>query len=465
MAVRLIESFIDAVERDPEGIATIDHDGRTWSRTRLLREAVRLAQGLAEDVDPDATVMIHGPSGGGFWAALLAGFASGRAVLPVGSESTDEERERLVAAHAVGAILETSASEAWSSPPDGVVALGVEHEREGRVGDLPGRASACSLLLRSSGTTSRPAVARRSAAALDRVATVLVDRLAIDASDLVHVALPMQHAYGMEHGVLAPIAAGCRVRWTRGLDPMRGAEALAPGTTVLPTVPAILDGLARCSNAGSSLRLVYTAGSPLPRPTAERFEAAWNATPGDLYGMTEVGTIAFGFGPRLTPVDGVEVRVSEAGELLVRSDAMFDGYAVDAGGRLDPGRRIDGFLRTGDLGDLDPAGALRITGRAKVQFDVGGLKVNPEEVEAVLGAHPDVADVAIAPLRLNETVTRVRALVVIRDGGDPARTIEALRARSLDALAAHQRPRSIDVVSTLPRTATGKLRRGLLDSV
>ena len=313
-----------------------------------------------------------------------------------------------------------------------------------------------------------------STAAIDRVASVLVDRLSLDAEDEIHVALPMQHAYGMEHGVLAPIMAGSRIGWSKGLDPLQAADAVSNGATVLPTVPAILDGLAREANPNSALRLVYTAGSPLPRTTATRFRETWGIDPGDLYGMTEVGTIAYGAGGRIQPVDGVDVRIlgpddvvarCGEGEILVRSDAMFDGYVVDDVNVPDPGRRIDGFLRTGDLGDIDASGTIRITGRAKVQFDVGGLKVNPEEIEAVLREDPDVVDVAVVPLRLSETVTRVRAFVVWRDGIDRNRANDALKSRMQDELAVHQRPRSIEVVASLPRTATGKLRRGMLESV
>ena len=475
MAVRLIESFLDAVDRDPEGIVVREgRDGPTWSRSRILQTASRLAQRLEDEVGRPGTVMLHGPSGGGFWAGLLAGFATGRSVLPVGSESTDRERAALAAAHPLAAVIETSPIDSWGSRPSGTTVVGIDSDPRTAVRDLPRRASNCRLLLRSSGTTDRPAVAVRNAAAIDRVASVLVDRLSLDAEDEIHVALPMQHAYGMEHGVLAPIMAGSRIGWSKGLDPLQASDAVSNGATVLPTVPAILDGLARESNADSGLRLVYTAGSPLPRTTATRFLETWGIDPGDLYGMTEVGTIAYGTGGRIAPVDGVDVRIlgpdgavvrSGEGEILVRSDAMFDGYVVDDGNVPDPGRRIDGLLRTGDLGDVDASGTIRITGRAKVQFDVGGLEVNPEEIEAVLREDPDVVDAAVAPLRLSETVTRVQAFVVWRDGIDRDRATDALRSRTQEELAVHQRPRSIEAVASLPRTATGKLRRGMLESV
>ncbi len=475
MAVRLIESFVASVDRDPDGIAVRDgHDGRCWSRASILAEASRLAARLELEIRSSATVMIHGASGGGFWAGLLAGFAAGRRVLPVGPESTERDLATLAAAHDVGGVIETSKAERWTSPPAPIQVFDVDSAGRGGASSLPARAGSCCLLLRSSGTTSRPAVALRSARALDRVASVLVRCLELHDEDVVHMALPMQHAYGMEHGVLAPMMAGARVQWTRAFDPVGDVAAAFHGVTVLPTVPAILDALGRERISGATLRQVYTAGSPLPRSSAERFASTWGVEPGDLYGMTEVGTIAFGRGGRNSPVDGVDVRILDddgrlgttgVGEVVVRSDAMFDGYVQDAGGDVDPGRRVDDFLRTGDLGDVDAAGTVAITGRAKVQFDVGGLKVNPEEIEAVLREHSDVDDVAVAPLQLSETIVRVRAIVVLRDGADSRAAVEDLKRHGRETLPTHQRPRSIEVVAMLPRTATGKLRRGLLDSI
>ena len=133
-----------------------------------------------------------------FWAALLAGFASGRAVLPVGSESTVEERER--SSRRTRSVRSSTRRRRRSSPPDGWSRSGSSTAASASA--ISGRATACSPLLDPRArrvTRGRPTVGR----ALDRVATVLVDRLAIDASDLVHVALPMQHAYGMEHGCRA----------------------------------------------------------------------------------------------------------------------------------------------------------------------------------------------------------------------------------------------------------------------
>src|SRR5262249_6309739 len=151
----------------------------------------------------------------------------------------------------------------------------------------------------------------------------------------------------------------------------------------------------------------------------ERFIESWGVVPGDLYGASEVGTIAFTTDAReaLRLVDGVEGRLDN-GEICVRSDAMFARYLP----RDDTALR-DGFFAAGDLGRLEDDG-LRLEGRIKLQFDVGGLKVNPIEVERHLLDHPAVREAVVVPQRMSESVLRAHAIVVPRGG---AIDVEELR--------------------------------------
>ena len=129
--------------------------------------------------------------------------------------------------------------------------------------------------------------------------------------------------------------------------------------------------------------------------------------------------------------------------------------------QVNPGERIEGYFRTGDLGRIHADGRVEITGRLKAQFDVAGLKVNPTEVESVLGSYPGVQEIAVVPLALSETVTRVRAVVVPEQG-----STDSLREGLLDYaekfLAPHLRPRIIDFQESLPRTSSGKILRNQL---
>ena len=484
MAAELITDFIASVDRGPDRPAVLDiASGRTTTRASILRDAVKVAERLDERVPDDAVVMLHGPGGAAYWSGLLAILGTGRRLLPVGLETSPRDRGRLHAAQRVDAVVETDRRTAWSEAPNEVRVLVESGEGGVRVGDVDrlGRGADASLLLRSSGTTGRPSVALRSAVGLDRVSKTLVRILELVDDDQVLATLPMQHAYGIEHGVLAPMRAGVLVRHHAGFDLGPGVEALSNGITVFPGVPVTLEAASRVGRPGSRLRLAYSAGSPLPKSVREGFEAAWRCPTGNLYGATELGTITYGLGGDDRCVAGVSVRVAPvvdeesggtpaaidfgAGELVVRSDAMFVGYQDTRDGSLEPGRRIGDHFRTGDLGVVHDDGRVEITGRAKIQFDVGGLKVNPTEVESILMEHPSVREIAVVPLPLTETVTRVR-VVVVAEGTPDSPSRDAIR-RELAAiarreLAPHQRPRTCDFLDELPRTLTGKLLRGRL---
>jgi len=498
MAVGLIRAVVAAATADPDrpAVVEIDH-GVTVSRAAIVTEAARLAARLDETTPANATVMLHGPGGAAYWAGLLAAFGSGRRLLPVGVETVAGDRASLADAHRVAAVIETSSAGAWTDPPPSITTVPVGFESWPGPTTTPDiarrfettsatrietaaarldRGASASLLLRSSGTTGRPGVALRDAAALDRVSETLVEVLGLRDDDRVLATLPMQHAYGIEHGVLGPMRAGATVAFKAGFDLMAGADALLDGTTVFPAVPVTLEAATRVARPDHTLRLAYTAGSPLPDSVRRGFEAAWRIPVGDLYGMTEVGTITWGVGDDRRAVSGVSIGVVDPdadddvatiarcgrGEIVVRSDAMSSGYLAGADADPDPGRRIDGHLRTGDLGEIDAVGRLRITGRAKLQFDVGGLKVNPEEIEAVLAAIPTVREVAVVPVPLSDTVTRVMAVIVVAADAVSAVVEQAIRETARRELAPHQRPRIVKVVDALPRSATGKLLRGRL---
>jgi acyl-CoA synthetase (AMP-forming)/AMP-acid ligase II len=150
----------------------------------------------------------------------------------------------------------------------------------------------------------------------------------------------------------------------------------------------------------------------------------------------------------------MEVRIAE-GEVQVRGNAVFAGYWP----RPDPGAFTDdGWFRTGDAGEFDDAGYLRIVGRKKDLVIVGGVNVSPAEVEHLLAQVPGVAEIGCCGLPdsdLNEVV----AAAVVSDGtraeGELRSALEAA-ARDLSGL---KRPRRYAFVSALPRNALGKLQR------
>jgi acyl-CoA synthetase (AMP-forming)/AMP-acid ligase II len=139
-----------------------------------------------------------------------------------------------------------------------------------------------------------------------------------------------------------------------------------------------------------------------------------------------------------------------------------EGYRNDPPATADA-FTIDGWLRTGDLGRVDPDGTLVIEGRADDAIRSGGERIWPEEVETVLRRHPKVADAAIAGLPDPEWGEHVAAWVVPRRLDEPP-SLEELRAFARERLAPFKAPRELFLVPDVPRTSTGKIRRRDLPS-
>ena len=155
-------------------------------------------------------------------------------------------------------------------------------------------------------------------------------------------------------------------------------------------------------------------------------------------------------GAAATPSGGAG-EIETAGEIWVRGPMVARSSPVDA----------DGWLRTGDLGRIDGAGDLWVLGRADQVIVTGGENVAPERVEAVLAAHPAVAECAVTGVDDPEWGRAVVAALVPRAPDRPPATAE-LAAWCRERLAPYEVPKRWRVVADLPRTAAGKPRRDAL---
>ncbi len=219
------------------------------------------------------------------------------------------------------------------------------------------------------------------------------------------------------------------------MDPVRGVTLVS----VVPTM------LARLLDAGlqqpPTLRWALLGGGPIPQPLLER--AARAGVPvAPSYGMTEGCSQIATFG---VPLHGVELRLVD-GEVVVRGPSF-------ARNTLNP----EGWLYSGDLGELDATGRLRIIGRRSDTIVSGGENIAPAEVEAALLEHPAVADVGVFARVDGEWGERVVATVVLRDGHSvtPTELQEFVGGR----LARFKIPKEIGFSQALPRTVSGKLLR------
>jgi len=463
----------------PGSMAVCVHDERgevrrAWTHAQLGTAASAAAETLRRRCGSEASVVLKAASGGEYLAWLLGGLCAGMRVCVVAPTATRHELERVVRITGARHLI---AAEAQIGMTD-LVHIPLEVPEGPRQGDFALLANCArgSVVLQSSGTGGSPKLARRSMASLDADARGLAMAAELRPLDRVLGVVPLSHSYGVDL-LVATMLSGASLQVFERFEPA-GVERLLRrgGVSVLPGVPFIFESLARSgpSDAPHGLRLAISAGSPLPERVANEFLGAWGVRIGQLYGATELGTVTVGcpahpaFDPRSVgfAVDGASVRVvapgeptrlvptGEEGELAVRAGSMLDEY-LDGHAPL-----VDGHLLTGDLGRVDAKGRVYVTGRLKHLIDVGGLKVNPAEVEEVLGGFPGVAECALAAMPVSETVTRLRLLYVTE--GDSAVSAEALRVYAQERLSPHKLPRVYQRVAALPRTPGGKLLRSRL---
>jgi acyl-CoA synthetase (AMP-forming)/AMP-acid ligase II len=153
------------------------------------------------------------------------------------------------------------------------------------------------------------------------------------------------------------------------------------------------------------------------------------------------------------PAPGVEIRLSDDGEILVRGDQVMAGYWDDADATA--AAIVDGWLRTGDLGRLDPDGILYVVDRSKDIVITGGENVSSREVEDVLADHPAVGQVAVIGIPDERWGEAVCAVVVPRQGADVV--LADLVAHTRGRLGGFKQPRRLVLVDQLPVNAGGKV--------
>lgn len=273
------------------------------------------------------------------------------------------------------------------------------------------------------------------------------------------------------------IALGC---WARRIpvvlveraEPEQLLDAVArSGATRLYAIPAVWHRILDADRSRfdlSSLEELDTGTSATP---PELVAALKDAFPGTqtrvFYGSTEAGPGTVLLEPDLErkpgsvglPAAGVEVRLADDGEVLLRSPYLMSGYLDDP--VASTAALAGGWYHTGDLGWLDDEGFLSIVGRIRDVIRTGGETVAPGEVEDVVAMHPAVEEAAVVGLPDPEWGEIVTAAVVVKGGRDL--DLEDLQVHCSAHLAPFKVPRRLEVVDRLPRTAaTGQIQRPLL---
>ncbi|MFE1599040.1 class I adenylate-forming enzyme family protein [Methylobacterium sp. ID0610] len=338
------------------------------------------------------------------------------------------------------------------------------------------------MLMYTSGTTGRPKGAIRSHRGAAMLALVTEIELGIHRHDSALLVMPLCHANSLYFfGAFSYCGGVTSVYSRKSFDPEHCVRVLAQSgasfTSLVPTHYAMMLGLPAAIRRQQDLSRVtrLMISSAPARPDTKRAVMEMFPSSGlfELYGSTETGWVTMlhpdeqftklgsvgrecvGSAPiRLLDADGNEVPDGEAGELYASNPYLFDGYW-----KL-PGKTSEAFrgayCTVGDMARRDPDGYIHLVDRKSNMIISGGENVYPSEVEALLGGHPAVHDVAVVGLPDETWGERVHAVIVLREGAtaDAAQILEWTRER----LAGHKRPRSVSFLADadMPRTATGK---------
>jgi long-chain acyl-CoA synthetase len=459
----ILEAFDHQVHHRPERLAVVAPSGRGATVGELDATAARVTAAVGEArLGPGTPVLLSGPNGAAFVAAWIGLRRAGMPVVLVDRRTPAGERHRV--ASRLGAAGEVVLTDPWTLQQAEIV----QSLPGGRPLDRPDVAS----LRLTSGSTGEPRGIAHTADALASDDADLARSMALVDDERILAAIPLSHAYGFA-SVLLPVLMRPSTMVVPDDDgPLAAMRAVAAGgVSFLPTVPAYIQSVLKMASPPplpESVRLVVTAGAPLPPGTAVRFREAYGRGIHVFYGASEVGGICYDrtgtAGERGTlgePVDGVRVRLvgddgaeGDDGVVEIRSPAAAIGYLPEATPDLS-----GGVFRTSDLGRWRD-GELVLTGRVDDLLNVRGKKVNPREVEAVLALCTGVDEAVVVGERDAAGAGHLVRAVVARTSGDL--DVATLRAWCADRLAAHKVPRSYVLVDRIPRTERGKIDRQAL---
>jgi oxalate---CoA ligase len=337
-----------------------------------------------------------------------------------------------------------------------------------------------SMVLHTSGTTSRPKIVPLSQRNLCASAVNIRDTLRFGARDCGLNIMPLFHIHGLIAGVLAPLAAGSQVFCTPGFNALKFFawmdEARPTWYTAVPTMhQAIVARAARSAEviARHPLRFMRSSSSSMPPQVITELEAAFGAPLIEAYGMTEAthqmasnplppaarkpGTVGRAAGPEIAIMGAGHALLAAGGigEIVIRGANVTAGYENNPTANAEG--FADGWFRTGDQGTMDADGYLSITGRLKEIINRGGEKISPREVDEILMDHAAVAQVVCFGLPHPKLGEEVAAVVVLREG--QVATERELQAFVSARAAEFKVPAKILFMDEIPKGATGKLQR------
>jgi acyl-CoA synthetase (AMP-forming)/AMP-acid ligase II len=464
---------LSAADRFGDAEAIVDGPLRlTFSQ---IVDRIRCAAGVFADlgIGKGERVAVWAPNSADWIIAAFGLLTAGGVLVPVNTRFKTEEAGDVIARSGAKAVLVQKGflGQDYVAPAGiPVIDLKSDFLSSGSPFERRVHGTDTSDIIFTSGTTGRPKGAmmhhRQTLRMYEEWAT-LAD---LRQGDRYLQINPYFHTFGLKAGLVTSFLRGATMLPVAVFDVDTVVDLIErERITMLPGPPTLYHSLLTVGDKSklSTLRAGVTGAADIPVELVHRihgelpFETLMTG-----YGLTEAGNVTLSlpgdsFEDVATtagvPCEGVEVLIAEDGEVLVRGYGVMQGYLDDPAATA---QAIDGdgWLHTGDLGEFTQSGRLRIVGRKKDMFIVGGFNAYPAEIEGFLLNHPAVAQAAVIGVP-DERLGQVGKAFVVRSGDlEDRELIDWCR----DRMAGFKVPRAVQFLDSLPLNATGKVMKDQL---
>ncbi|MEU1983088.1 FadD3 family acyl-CoA ligase [Nocardia sp. NPDC019395] len=464
---------LSTADRFGSAEAVVDGDLRlTYAE---LADRIRRAAGAFAEagIDKGDRAAVWAPNSAEWIIAALGLMTAGGVLVPVNTRFKAEEAADVIRRSGAKALLVQKGFLGGDYPaPPGVPVFDLKSDflTSGEPFERAVAGTDIADIIYTSGTTGRPKGVMMNHLQTIRLYAEWCDLADLREGDRYLMVNPFFHTFGLKAGIVSSLIRGATMLPVPVFDVDKVLELVdTERITMLPGPPTLYHSLLeyRGSRDISSLRAAVTGAADIPVDLIRRvreelpFESIMTG-----YGLTEAGTatasrpgdtfeqIATTAG---SACDGIELRIAEDNEILIRGYSVMQGYLDDPEGTA-AAVDSDGWLHTGDLGSLDEGGRLKVIGRKKDMYIVGGFNAYPAEIEGFLLEHPAVAQAAVIGVP-DERLGQVgKAFVVARSQISETDLVAWCKQR----MAGYKAPRSVVFLDELPLNATGKVMKDQL---
>jgi acyl-CoA synthetase (AMP-forming)/AMP-acid ligase II len=464
---------LSAADRFGDAEAIVDGPLRlTFSQ---IVERIRCAAGAFAElsIGKGDRVAVWAPNSAEWIIAAFGLLTAGGVLVPVNTRFKTEEAADIIARSGVKAVLVQKGflGQDYTAPAGTpVIDLKSDFLSSGSPFERTVSGSDISDIIFTSGTTGRPKGAMMNHRQTLRMYEEWATLADLREGDRYLQINPYFHTFGLKAGLITSFLRGATMLPVAVFDVDTVVEIIArEGITMLPGPPTLYHSLLTVGDKSklSTLRAGVTGAADIPVELVRRihdelpFQTLMTG-----YGLTEAGNVTLSlpgdsFEDVATtagvPCEGVEVRIADDGEVLARGYGVMRGYLDDAAATAQA-IDDDGWLHTGDLGSFTDTGRLRIVGRKKDMFIVGGFNAYPAEIEGFLVSHPAIAQAAVIGVP-DERLGQVGKAFVVRNGDV---TADELIGWCRDRMAGFKVPRTVQFLDSLPLNATGKVMKDQL---